>query len=284
MADAGACRAEAGDFVGVEVNAVGEPGAGAEPADAVQVIHGTQAETLQAEVFFVEGFGQVGVQAHVEPVRHFGAGGHDFGGDRERRARRQGDLDLRAFTALVVFGDQALAVGEDDFTFLHGLLRRQAPVLFTEAHRAPGQHGAHAQFAHAVDLHVDGVFQAIGKQVMVVGGRGTPRQQQFGQGYLGRQREFFRGQSGPDRVEGFQPREQRLVDHRCPGAGQGLIEMVVGVDQPRQDHVLAGIEDLCAGSGRLLALLEYFDDHAVLQHQAATGIEVVGREDGERVF
>jgi hypothetical protein len=29
---------------------------------------------------------------------------------------------------------------------------------------------------------------------------------------------------------------------------------------------------------------EHFDDHTVLQHQAATGIEVVGRENGEGIF
>ncbi len=46
MADAGAGGAEACDFVRVEVNAVGQPGARAEPADAVEVIHGAQAEAL----------------------------------------------------------------------------------------------------------------------------------------------------------------------------------------------------------------------------------------------
>ena len=284
MADAGAGRAEAGDLVRVEVNAVGQPGTRAEPADAVQVIHGAQAEALQAEVFFVEGFGQVRVQAHVEFVRQFGAGGHDFRGDGERRAGRQGDLDLRAVATFVVLGDQALAIGEDHFTFLHGLLRRQATVLFAQAHGAASQHGAHAQFANALDLYVDRIFQAFGEQVVVVGGRGATRQQQFGQGDFAGQGEFFRRQACPDRVQGFQPRKQRLVDHRRPGAGQGLIEVVMGVDQPRQDHMLAGVEHLIARRGRLLAEAEHFDDHTVLQHQAATGIETVGRENGEGIF
>ena len=84
MADASTGSAQARDFIRVEVNAMGQPGAWAEPADAVEVVHGTQAETLQAEVLLVEGFRQVGVQAHIQAVGQLGAGLHDFGRDRER--------------------------------------------------------------------------------------------------------------------------------------------------------------------------------------------------------
>lgn len=48
--------------------------------------------------------------------------------------------------------------------------------------------------------------------------------------------------------------------------------------------MLASVENLSTGCCWLLPLLEHFDDNAVLQHQAATGVELVGREDGERVF
>jgi hypothetical protein len=60
--------------------------------------------------------------------------------------------------------------------------------------------------------------------------------------------------------------------------------MVMGVDQSRQDHMLASIEDLSTGRGRLLAGGEHFDEHAVLHHQAATGIEAIGSEDREGIF
>jgi len=75
-----------------------------------------------------------------------------------------------------------------------------------------------------------------------------------------------------------------LVDHRAPGAGEGLIEVVVGVDQPRQHYVLAGIEHLGAGLCRRLPLGQHFGDDTVLQHQAATGIEAIGSENREGVF
>ena len=247
MTDAGAGSAQAGDFVRVEMNAMGQPGARAEPADAVQVIHGAQAEALQAEVLLVEGFGQVGVQAHVQLLGQFGALAHDFLSHREGRAGRQGDLDLRAIAALVVLADQALAVRQDYFALLHRLLRRQATIGFAQAHRTAGEHGAHAQLAHRLDLHVDGILQAAREQVMVIGGGAAAGQQQLGQRHLAGQRQLLRREARPDRVERFQPGEQRLVDHRRPGAGEGLVEVMVGVDQARQQHVLAGIEGLLAG-------------------------------------
>jgi hypothetical protein len=58
----------------------------------------------------------------------------------------------------------------------------------------------------------------------------------------------------------------------------------MGVDQARQDHMLAGIEHFIARRGRLLTDAKHFDDQTVLQHQAATGIETVGGENGEGIF
>lgn len=283
VADTGAGLAETTDLLGIEVDAVGQPGARAEPADAVQVVHGAQAEALQAEVFLVEGLRQVGVQAYVVARRQFGAGAHDLRSHRERRAGRQGDLHPGAFAALVVASDQSLAVGEDGLGLLHRLLRRQAAVLLAEAHRAAGEHGAHAQFLDHPDLHVDGLFEAAGEQVVVVGGSGAARQQQLGQRHLGGQFELLRGQPRPDRVEGLQPGEQRLVDHRRPGAGKGLVEVVMGVDESRQDHVPAGVELAGAGLRGLLAGAEQLDDAAVFDDQAAGGVETVSGEDGEGV-
>ncbi|MNQ90015.1 hypothetical protein D3C85_1053420 [compost metagenome] len=60
--------------------------------------------------------------------------------------------------------------------------------------------------------------------------------------------------------------------------------MVMGVDQAGQHHMLTGIEDLCARAGGLLAEAEHFGDDAVFQHQAATGVQVVGGENGQGVL
>ncbi|RMV82621.1 hypothetical protein ALP03_03168 [Pseudomonas amygdali pv. tabaci] len=247
MTDAGARSAEAGNLVGVEMNAVGQPGARAEPADAVQIIHGAQAEALQAEVLFVEGFSQMRVQAHVEIFGHGRTLGHDLRRDRKRRAGCQRDLDLRTIAALVIGLDQALTVGQNHLALLHGLLWRQTSVGFTKAHRTTRQHCAHTQLANALHLNIDGVFQPVGEQVVMVSSRCATRQQQFSQRHLAGDRELLRRQARPYRVQGFQPREQRLIDHWCPGPREGLIEVMVRVDQPRQQHMLTGIECLCAG-------------------------------------
>ncbi len=224
------------------------------------------------------------MQAHVQFFRQAGACAHDLWGDRERRAWRQGDLDLGAVATFVVAVDKSLAVGQDDLALLYRLLRRQAAIGLAQAHRAAGEHGAHAQFAHCLDLHVDGVVQALREQVVVVGGGGATRQQQFGQGDFAGQCQFAGGQARPDGIQGFQPGEQRLVHHRGPGPGQGLVEVVVGIDQARQHHVLAGIEDVLARGAGALAARQKFTDAAILDDQAATGIAAVGREDGKGGF
>ena len=84
MTNTGLGRSKACDFVRVEMDTVGQPGARAQPADAVQVINGPQAKPLEAEVFFVEGFRQVGVQPDVELFGQRRTFAHDFWCDRER--------------------------------------------------------------------------------------------------------------------------------------------------------------------------------------------------------
>ena len=81
MADTGLGGTQTGDFFRVKVNAVGQPGTWAKPANAVQIIHRAQAKALQAERFFIEGFGQVGVQAYIQPLGQFSAGAHDLRGN-----------------------------------------------------------------------------------------------------------------------------------------------------------------------------------------------------------
>ncbi|MNN33318.1 hypothetical protein D3C81_1470730 [compost metagenome] len=75
-----------------------------------------------------------------------------------------------------------------------------------------------------------------------------------------------------------------MVDHRCPGTGEGLVEVVVGVDQARCDHMLAGIEHLVARLARAFAEGKKLGDAAVFDDQPATGVGAVGGEDGEGGF
>src|SRR6202453_2575475 len=46
----------------------------------------------------------------------------------------------------------------------------------------------------------------------------------------------------PNRIERDEPGEQRLVDSGRVGAGQRLVEMMVGVDEPRKNDMARGVE------------------------------------------
>ncbi|MNN96944.1 hypothetical protein D3C81_2160100 [compost metagenome] len=73
--------------------------------------------------------------------------------------------------------DKSLAVGEDDLALLDSLLGWQAAIGFAQAHGTTGEHGPHAQVTNGLHLNINGVFQAIGEQIVMVGCRGAARQQ-----------------------------------------------------------------------------------------------------------
>ena len=126
--------AQPGNFFFVKVNTMGQPGAVVQPAHTFQVVHGAHAEGLQAKVFFIQRFGQMCVQAHILAFSQLSAFLHNFPGDRKWRAGGQSNLNLRAGTALVVLANKALAVANNGFTGLYGVLRWQAAVFFTKTH------------------------------------------------------------------------------------------------------------------------------------------------------
>ncbi len=121
------------------------------------------------------------------------------------------------------------------------------------------------------DLDVDGVFEAGGKHVMMVGRRGAAGQHQFGHRHRHAEIERLRRQPRPDRIKRLQPGKQFAVERRGNRARQRLIEMMMGVDQARQHHMLAGVEGLHVGRRRRRARRHQFDDAAVLHHDAALG-------------
>ena len=88
-------------------------------------------------------------------------------------------------------------------------------------------------------------------------------------------------QPRPDRIERLQPRKQLAIERCGNRPRQGLVEMMVGVDQPRQDHVLAGVEYGCSRRRGRCGRRHQFDDAAVLHHNAA--FRAVG-ENSERIL
>ena len=200
---------------------------------------------------------------------------------RERRAGRERDLNHRVIAALMVPVDQPLAVGENGVFVLHHAVRRQSAVALRQVHRAAGEDRADAEPSGRSNLDVDGVFEAGREHVVVIGRRGAAGQQQLrhrgGHGKLQR----LRGEPRPDRIERLEPGKQLPVERRGQCPRQRLVEMMVCVDQARNDHMGAGVEHRSAGRRGRAAPGHQLGDAPVLDHDAAFG---VFRENRQRVL
>ncbi len=69
-----------------------------------------------------------------------------------------------------------VVLGQDVGFTLYHLVRRQTALVLPQAHGATGDHAAHTGGGKCVSLYVYGLFQAFGKQVVVVGGRSAAGQ------------------------------------------------------------------------------------------------------------
>ena len=92
---------------------------------------------------------------------------------------------------------------------------------------------------------------AVGPQVVVIAAGGAAAQEQFGQCQLGADLHVRGCQFGPDGVEGLEPVEEHRV--LCGGndAGEGLVEVVVGVDKAGQHQLAPGVNALLNFGGEL---------------------------------
>ena len=77
----------------------------------------------------------------------------------------------------------------------------------------------------------------------MIGGGGAAGEHKLGQRESRREPELMRLEPRPDRIERGEPGEQRLVDRGGMGAGQRLVEMMVGIDESRQHDMARSVED-----------------------------------------
>ena len=75
--------------------------------------------------------------------------------------------------------------------------------------------------------------RAVGKQIKMIGNRGRPGQQEFGETQPGADINRVGVHLRPDRVERLQPVKQRFSLGGTETARQRLVKMMVTVDQPR---------------------------------------------------
>ena len=162
--------------------------------------------------------------------------------------------------------DQALRVGQDALFAVDDAVGGQAALALAQAHRAARGVQAQPHFARRGDLIIQA--RAVGEEVQVVGGGGAAGKGQLGQRGLRGGEDVIRVQARPDRVERLQPVEQVGILGGRHGAGQGLVEMMVGVDQPGENDVPAQVENLVGGGGKVGARADLLD-HAVPDKQTA---------------
>ena len=100
---------------------------------------------------------------------------------------------------------------------------------------------AHADFSRGVNLIIDPA--AIFEYVRLVEHRGASRPRQLRQPHQGAQPGGFRGALRPNLVVDPQPGEE--VDILCLGqiAGQGLVEVMMRIDQAGQDYLAGPLRD-----------------------------------------
>ena len=206
---------------------------------------------------------------------------HQRGRHRERRAWRERDLHHRILAALVMLGHHARAVGEDGILVLHHAVGRQAAIALRAVHRAARQQHAHAEPLRRRDLDIDGILEPGRKHIMMVGRGGAAGQQQFRHCDGDAEVERLRRQPRPHRVQRLAARETARGPSPPAAPGSGLIEMMMGVDQPGHHDVRAGLERDRAWRGGLLARCRPARRCGRRHDDAALG--AIG-ENGERIL
>jgi len=161
----------------------------------------------------------------------------------------------------VISLDDPLAVPEDEGLVLYAIIRWQPALGLAEGHRAAAGVEAHTKILRRLDLaiHVVPVFKNIS---MVEDRRATgerelrqPNERAGARGFLRRSR--------PDPILGLQPGEKVVVLRGEKIAREGLIEVMVGIDETRQND-LSGKVDHCVGRCRKFSVRANVFDETVL--------------------
>ena len=164
------------DVIAVEVHAVGEPDIRPQPLQIIQQLQRPAPKYPLAILLFVNCLGDVRVQPHAGAPGQCGRFAHQPRCNGKWRARRDGYTHHGARTRIVPPPDRVFGLREDGIGVLHDRIRRQPALAGAEIHRAAARMEAHSDLPGDVDLGVQNPPDAVGKDVVVIGGGGTSRQ------------------------------------------------------------------------------------------------------------
>ena len=173
-----------------------------------------------------------------------------------------------------------LTIPQDLVHGLHNAVRRQATVLLAQVHAATGGVHPDAQILRGGELCVQQPLRLpLWENVMVVKAGGAAVFHQLPHAGDGAVVDHPAVQILPDLVQGLQPVEQLQILHLRQVTAEGLVQMVMGVDEAGIDDAPGGVDDLL----RLLFLRADVGDDAVLHQQIAVGVHGVAGVAGDDV-
>ena len=225
-----------------EVDAMRAPDVVGQPAEPVEVLDRAAAVELDAVRLLLERLREVGVEGQPEPAGERGRLLHQPAGDRERRARRDRELHAGSRAGLVQQRCEALRLGEHGVELLDELVGRKAAVGLAEIHRAARGDDPHADLARRLHLGLDQPLAALREHVVMVEHGRAARQRELGEARARRRVLRLGVDPRPHRVQLAQPGEE--VGLLRPGAREGLVQVVVGVDQARRDDGAVQVDAL----------------------------------------
>ena len=177
MAHSDLMAAQPRAVLGGEMHPMGNPRAWLKPMAVLQPVNRPIAEFLNAKILFVPGFAQVGMQAAVVALSHFGRSPHQFPGNRERRTWRQNNLRHGSRSGIMIALQHPFAIGKNSFAILHYSLGRDCAVPHRPFQRASRNNRANADGARLIHLYVSCVLNALEHQVVVIHRRRAARKQ-----------------------------------------------------------------------------------------------------------
>ena len=147
-------RGQLADVAAAQMDTVRAPDVAGEPAELLEVLDRAAAVELQAVGLLLGRLGQMRVEGELEAPRQLRRFRHQPAGDRERRARRDRELDAGS-GALLVQPGQPFGVHEHGVELLDKAVGRQAAVRLAEIHRASRGDDSDAELTSCLELGLD---------------------------------------------------------------------------------------------------------------------------------
>lgn len=248
-------RGEALDFRVLELGAVSEPGSRPQPPRRLEKIDRLQGVQPAAQFALGGARVQMRVQAAAVFRGEFGECAHQpwlVVGDVRRTEvqaqHRAGAPVVPALHVRAALREQSLLGVDERFqsrAHESGQARPDAPA----DGRQSGSHQVHAQAerAHRLELGGQALLSPVAEEKGVIGAGGRAREQQLGSRVARRDRDVLGAHFRPYRIEVHQPVLGSGAVHLREGAGERLEEMVVQVDESRNQQAAVQVDDPLCG-------------------------------------